>query len=138
MRKYDNGRLILKALLMNGLSGATHAKLLNELRKQHPDYPAGNLTSALTKLKTDNGGALILFNSASGRYSFADPISHAYAQAMFDKEEGKREIPKWVHKLTDKNTAEIYIQFMNKIRINLEKYPIRYVDQRRVEDDSLT
>lgn len=82
-RKYDNGMLILGALSRLPQDGATYASILVEIRKKEVNYPPGNLTLYLSKLQTDDYGAAIRYDSASGKYSFSDPIYLAYTTLMF-------------------------------------------------------
>lgn len=85
--RFDNNRLILRALAKSGQDGATHGEILTAIRKDRADYPSGNLTVYLQKLQTSERGSLIRYNSASGRYSFNDPIYRAFAMSFFAKEE---------------------------------------------------
>lgn len=78
--KFDNTRLIIQAMLDTGEDGATHAELLRAIHKTEPSYPAGNLSHFLLKLQDADRGAIVRFDSSSGRFSFADPIYRAYAQ----------------------------------------------------------
>lgn len=54
--KYDNGRLILEALVQSDQDGATHAEILANIRRKHKDYPAGNLTHYLRELQSSERG----------------------------------------------------------------------------------
>lgn len=84
--KFDNGRLILEALMQCGQDGATPAEILTKINERLPDYPSGNLTLSLKQLQTDERGALIRHDAASGRYSFSDPIYRAFASTLFGQE----------------------------------------------------
>ena len=92
--KFDNGRLILEALLQCGQEGATHADILAKIKERAPDYPRGNLTSYLKQLQTEERGALLRYTTASGRYSFSDPIYRAFALTLFAQEQqrGREEV----------------------------------------------
>jgi hypothetical protein len=46
-RRFDNSRLILRALTELGSAGGTHVEILKEIRKAEPEYPAGNVTNYL-------------------------------------------------------------------------------------------
>lgn len=87
--KFDNGRLILEALLRCGQEGATHAEVLAKVKEHAPGYPPGNLTSYLKQLQVDERGALLRYDAASGRYSFSDPIYRAFALTLFKQERQK-------------------------------------------------
>ncbi|KAB8140306.1 AAA family ATPase [Chloroflexia bacterium SDU3-3] len=84
--RFDNNRLILRALAKSGQDGATHGELLTIIRKDQADYPSGNLTIYLNKLQSSERGSLIRYNTASGKYSFNDPIYRAFAMSLFAKE----------------------------------------------------
>jgi energy-coupling factor transporter ATP-binding protein EcfA2 len=83
--KYDNGKLILKAMAQSDQDGVTRSEILDQIRKEVSDYPAGNLTLHLKQLQTRDKGALIRYDSYSRRYSFSDPIFRAFAMALFIK-----------------------------------------------------
>lgn len=73
--KFENGRLILKALTRHDQDGATHGEILVAIRKKHIDYPSGNLTHYLKYLQMEEQGALLRLDTSSGKFSFSDPIS---------------------------------------------------------------
>lgn len=91
-RKFDNGRLILQALLQCRQDGATHAEIMAKIKQTRPDYPAGNLTLYLQKLQGGERGAVVRFNSASRKYSFSDPFYNAFARAFFEMEKQREEL----------------------------------------------
>lgn len=82
-RTFDNGKLILGALTRLSQDGATFAEISTEVKKAEPKYPPGNLTRYLNELQTEKRGAVIRYDSASGKYSFSDPIYRAYATFVF-------------------------------------------------------
>ena len=71
--------------------GATHAEILFKIKQKTPDYLAGNLTTYLAQLETDKRGAVVRCDSASGRYSFADPFYRVFAKTFFDVEKRREE-----------------------------------------------
>ena len=81
-RRYDNTKLILKALASGPIEGLTHAEVRAEIQKEHRDYPAGNVTTYLRQLQEPGRGAVVR-QSAEGKYRFSDPILHSYARALF-------------------------------------------------------
>ncbi|MCL4264806.1 MAG: hypothetical protein KJ069_16405 [Anaerolineae bacterium] len=87
-RQYENGKLILQALIKADISGARHSEILAEIRKKEPGYPPSNLTSYLHQLQTEKKGKLLRYDSASGKYSFADPIYRFFATAVLAQEPG--------------------------------------------------
>jgi hypothetical protein len=60
-------------------------------KSKTPDYPPGNLTFYLGQLITADRGALIKYDTSSGRYSFSDPIYRAFALTLLESEEEKSE-----------------------------------------------
>ena len=83
-RKYDNRRIVLRALSNFGFAeGATHAEMLNSIRQEYPEYPAGNLSHYAEELQKEERGALVVFDDNAGRYRFASPFFHVYAHAIF-------------------------------------------------------
>ena len=79
VRKYDNCRLILKVLAGGPLEGMLYAEILADIKSEMTNYPPGNLTSYLRQLTQDERGS-ILKHGSDGRYRFADPIYHTFAQ----------------------------------------------------------
>lgn len=84
--QYDNARLIIKALSTLSEAGAARADIHRRIQQAEPRYPENNLKYLLPKLCTEEYGAIIRFDSNSGRYSFSDPIYRAYALALFQQE----------------------------------------------------
>jgi hypothetical protein len=80
VRRFDNTRLILKALARGPLEGMLHGEVLRSIRGEERDYPPGNLTQYIRQLMETDRGSLIL-SSPDGRYRFVDPLHHSYAQA---------------------------------------------------------
>ena len=81
-RRYDNTKLILKALASGPIEGLSHAEVRAEIQKEHRDYPAGNVTTYLRKLQEPGRGAVVR-QSAEGKFRFSDPILHSYGRALF-------------------------------------------------------
>jgi hypothetical protein len=84
-RKFDNGRLIIRALAKFQQDGATLAELLAAIRKDEPAYKSGNLKPYLMKLQSEDRGSLVRYDSSSGRWSFSDPIYRVFAMTLFSK-----------------------------------------------------
>jgi len=89
-RKFDNGRIILQSLMQCPQEGATHAEILFKIKQKTPDYPAGNLTTYLAQLEMEKRGAVVRRDSASGKYSFADPFYRVFAKTFFDAENRRK------------------------------------------------
>jgi hypothetical protein len=83
--RYHDAELIAKALMDVANDGATMEELLGVIRAGKPDYPRENLRRFLQALRRPKRGSLLRFDSASGRYSFADPIYQVYANTKFKK-----------------------------------------------------
>jgi DNA-binding CsgD family transcriptional regulator len=122
VRKYDNCQLILTALAGGSLIGMRHAEILNSIREVHSEYPAGNLTSYLQELQTEDRGA-ILRCGADRRYRFIDPLHHTYAQVtlMPERVPSKADTPG--------NELETYVRQALEQRVTID--PPRYGPRRR-------
>lgn len=83
--RYHDAELISKALMDVADDGATMDELQGMIRAGKPDYPRKNLRLFLKALQGPERGSLLRFDSASGRYSFADPIYQVYAKTKFKK-----------------------------------------------------
>jgi len=84
-KKYDNARLILKALAEFSQEGALRAEIFNEIQRMEPKYPQGNLTAFLRKLCSSEANFVIRYDQNSGRYAFRDPLHRAFAIGLFSK-----------------------------------------------------
>ncbi|MGQ3904815.1 ATP-binding protein [Mixta calida] len=89
-RKYDNKKLIIKALSQFGSEGAFRHEILNKLKEFEPKYPQGNLTTYLKQLCNEKDTPIIRHDSSSGRYNFSDPIYKVFSIAYFSENEPKR------------------------------------------------
>lgn len=89
-KRYDNARLILKALSQAPQDGATRSELYEKIKLDEPKYPQGNLTVFLEKLSCKCDVPLIRLDVVSGKYSFLDPIYRAFALAYFKSNSPKR------------------------------------------------
>jgi hypothetical protein len=96
-RKYDNTRIILRAMSQVLQTGATVGELHQRIRRVHAQYPAGNLNEYLRRLLTEDYGAILRYDGASGRYSFSDPLYRVFAVGYFEQarssaQEGQDEV----------------------------------------------
>lgn len=78
VKKYDNCKLILTAMANGPLDGMLFSEVLAAIRKEHSNYPPGNLTTYLRALQHDDRGALVRADG-SGRYLYVDPFHHLFA-----------------------------------------------------------
>ena len=84
MRKYNNSEIILKAMSMLPLEGATRAEICEMIHNEYPSYPQGNLSKYLKILSDDNNDkSLIRFFSDSLLYSYRHPLYHTYAMIKY-------------------------------------------------------
>jgi hypothetical protein len=81
--QYANANLILEALSSLPDGGASRNDILIRIRRKEEKYPEANLKYLLPKLCTAGYGAVLIFDSNSGQFSFSDPIYRAYALAQF-------------------------------------------------------
>lgn len=88
--KYDNCRLVLRALLNSTQDGATRPELLKSIRGTVHDYPAGNLSYFLDQLQGPDRGSMVRYDSASGRFSFRDPLHRSYGLVVLGEGIGSR------------------------------------------------
>lgn len=79
VRKFDNCRLILQTLAQGLLDGMLYSDILAGIRRSESEYPSGNLTLYLQQLTQEERGS-ILRAGVDGRYRFADPLYHTFAQ----------------------------------------------------------
>lgn len=82
-RKFDNHRIIIRALAECDSDGAPHAEILEKIRLKHPSFPSGNLTRYLIELQHDNRCKIVRQDVLSRKFSFSDPIYHAFAKSLF-------------------------------------------------------
>lgn len=82
-RKFDNCRLILRALASLGAVDSSHNDILGRIRSWEGDYPSGNLTHYLKQLQRSDRGGVVRFDPSSNKYSFSNPLYLAYAQILF-------------------------------------------------------
>lgn len=84
-KKYDNAKIILRALSKLPQDGATRHEIYTKIQKSVPDYPQGNMTRFAKRLCKEGEGSVLRYDSISGKYSFKDPIYRAFALAYFSK-----------------------------------------------------
>jgi hypothetical protein len=83
--QYQNALLIIEALASLGEAGAARIDIHKRIQRKEPKYPEANIKYLLPKLCTGEYGGILRHDSASGRYSFSDPIFRVYALAKFQK-----------------------------------------------------
>lgn len=77
-RRYQNYAIILEALASLPERGASHAQILARIHQKHPHYPAGNLTTYLRSLQSEERKSLVR-KTSEGLFRFDAPLQHAYA-----------------------------------------------------------
>ena len=123
-KKFDNAKLILKALSEIPQEGALRAERYQKIIVNEPNYPQGNLTSFLKKLCSYESDSLIKCDSNSGKYSFNDPLYRSFAIVLFSKDSpkysGDKNIEKTVQALQD-ITNMINMRLKNQLLIDILK-----------------
>jgi AAA ATPase domain len=84
LRKYDHGRLILRALVKFSQEGASQQEILEKIRTVEPLYPAKGLSQRLKAMQGGDRGAILTQDVDSGRYSFTEPVHRAFCVSIFD------------------------------------------------------
>ena len=91
-RKYDHGRLILRAMTKLPQEGGTHAELWSEIREFEPTYPKTSLSTHLRLLQSEERGAILSCDETSGNYFFSEPIHRAFCYSLFEVEKRRLSI----------------------------------------------
>ena len=81
--KYDNVNLIFRALIELPPGGTTANDIRDKVKQWEETYPDSNLRHFLTKLQDPERGAVLRFDSTSGKYSFSDPVYRVFATTLF-------------------------------------------------------
>jgi hypothetical protein len=89
-RKYDHGRLILRALTHFTQSGATRADILQKIRETEPAYPPSGLSSHLKALQSEERCSILTCDENTGEYSFSEPVHRAFCYMLFESEDKSR------------------------------------------------
>lgn len=83
-RTFENGKIILFAIIQSDQEELSHSDILTQVRKKHTAYPASNLSQYLPKLVTDDRGNVLHLNPANGKYSFSDPFIRTFVRYRFE------------------------------------------------------
>lgn len=83
-RTYNNVELILSTLSKLPNDNVSQHDILNEIHKEYPSYPQGNLSTYLKRLCSSELDEVLRNNS--GRISFSDPFFKAYVKMLEVKE----------------------------------------------------
>jgi hypothetical protein len=86
-RKYDHGRVILRALTRVPQSGASQQEILQKIREFEPAYPAANLGQHLKALLKEERCSILSYDDNSGYYYFSEPVHRAFCYMLFDSED---------------------------------------------------
>ncbi len=89
---WDNCHMIIHAIAALPQDGAIHSVILNEIHKDAPKYPSGNLTTYLKQLRTDDRGEILRLDANSGKFSFANPFYRAYVQMVKEMETKQEQV----------------------------------------------
>jgi hypothetical protein len=85
--KFDNYRIVVRALAAFDQDGATKAALYSKIRETEPNYPPTNLKHCLNQLTAEERGCIVRYSPSSASYSFADPVFRAYALSTFREQQ---------------------------------------------------
>ena len=85
-RIFENGKLILTAMIKLGKEELSHNEILSEIQKNEPTYPSGNLTTYLKNLASPERDEIIRFDDASNKVYFKNPFFKVFAIMQFEKE----------------------------------------------------
>ncbi len=85
-RKYENGKLIIEAMLRIDKDEVSHNEILLEIKKKEENYPQSNLSVYLSSLSEPKMGEIIRRNEDSGNYSFSNPFFKVFALMNLEDE----------------------------------------------------
>lgn len=108
----ENAKLILEALAELPIEGATNAEILRKIKRKVPDYPDGNVAYFTNRLQTEAYGEVVVFDSSSERYFFANPIYRAFIQAYIHNKKSS-EVSGRINKVIQENIDSE--QFFRKV-----------------------
>jgi len=77
--KFNNGELIIKAMLNINKEEVSYSDLLTEIKRLQPDYPQGNLTTYLSTLTSPERDEILRYDEDANKYSFSNPFLKVYA-----------------------------------------------------------
>jgi hypothetical protein len=117
--RYDNSRIVIEALAGCGDNGATRRELFERIQTTHKDYPLSNLAYFLKKLESQERGAVIRFDGASGRYSFSDPLYRAFALASFRIADKEGTAPKTTPSEAHTSVSQLITVVLEQLRPSL-------------------
>jgi hypothetical protein len=99
--RFDNGRIIVKALCEFDQDGAVYGNLHKTIKNTNSDYPAGNLTQYLKELQSPERGEVVGLDTASGKFYFSDPFIRAFCQAKLGVNPGQLRSTVWMKLISD-------------------------------------
>ena len=86
VRKFDNGKIILKAMANLDFNEIQQNTIFQEIKKEHPTYPQSNLSIYLSDLQKPEKGEIIIMNPNNGKYAFSDPLIRTSIKCLNDIE----------------------------------------------------
>jgi len=81
--KYNNGLIILKAIIELGNGQYSYAEIFAQIKKSEADYPPGNLTLYLKSLCSSERDEILVFDEDSNKFTFRDPFMFGFAKMYF-------------------------------------------------------
>ena len=112
--KYNNGQVILKAIVQLGNGSYTYSEIFESIKINNEEYPAGNLTTYLKSLCQDERDEILVLDEDSNKYSFRDPFMFGYAKMYFDDLEDNK-------KLELKN-IDLTMERLDRLSVLLNEY----------------
>jgi len=89
-KKYDNAKLIIKALSELHQDGALRGEIYEQIKRNETDYPQGNLSIFLKRLCDENDPPIIRYDADSNKYAFRDPVYRVFALVYFKSNSPKK------------------------------------------------
>ena len=89
-KKYDNAKLIIKALSELHQDGALRGEIYEQIKRNETDYPQGNLSIFLKRLCDENEPPIIRYDADSNKYAFKDPVYRVFALVYFKNNSPKK------------------------------------------------
>lgn len=89
--EHDHCREILTALASFSQEGASFSELLAKVRERLGDYHTAQFSQFVKELQRADRGEIVVYDTAAGRYSFADPLDRAFMKLLVEKPR----IPAW-------------------------------------------
>jgi len=95
----------------------TRPEILQHIRRTESSYPPSNLTSYLKALQDEDHGAIIQYDTNSGKFSFSNPFHKVFARVLFNQSTSAANIDQALDRLQE-FTVELYQEIAeNRLRL---------------------